>query len=108
MTKFFKKLLIVVNRAYSIPTLPDNILKIQSHPIIRVLRFLGGTSFLLLLTKAYLNYHSYFLYILLFHMSEDDGSNFNSIPMNNNIKIYIFFLGSTNQKMKTSTSTRNI
>ena len=66
MTKFFKKLLIVVNRAYSIPTLPYNILKNQSHPIIRVLRFLGGTSLLLLLTKAYLNYHSYFLYFLYF------------------------------------------
>ena len=66
MTKFFKKLLIVVNRAYSIPTLPYNILKNQSHPIIRVLRFLGGTSLLLLLTKAYLNYHSYFLYIFYF------------------------------------------
>ena len=35
----FKRLLNAGLRAYSIPTLPDNILKIQSNPIIRILRF---------------------------------------------------------------------
>ena len=58
----FKRFLIASKRAYSIPTLPDNILKIQSYPIIRILRFLGGTSLLMILSKSYLNYHSYLLY----------------------------------------------
>ena len=66
MKNFLKKLLIAGNRAYLIPTLPENILKIQSYPIIRILRFLGGTSFLMLVTKAYLNFHFYFLYIFYF------------------------------------------
>ena len=66
MTNFFKKLIIVVKRSYSIPTLPDNILIIQSYPIIRILRFLGGASLLMLLTKAYLNIHIFSFFIFLF------------------------------------------
>ena len=62
----FKRLFKAVKRAYSIPTLPDNILKIQSYPIIRILRFLGGLSMLVLLSKSYLNYHSYFIYFFYF------------------------------------------
>ena len=58
----FKRFLNACLRAYSIPTLPDNILKIQSYPIIRILRFLGGFSLLMILSKSYLNYHYYFLY----------------------------------------------
>jgi hypothetical protein len=56
----FKRFLNAGLRAYSIPTLPDNILKIQSYPIIRIFRFLGGFSLLMILSKSYLNYHSYF------------------------------------------------
>ena len=63
---FLKRFLNAGLRAYSIPTLPDNILKIQSYPIIRILRFLGGFSLLLILSKSYLNYHPYFLYFLYF------------------------------------------
>ena len=59
----FKRLLNAGLRAYSIPTLPDNILKIQSYPIIRIFRFLGGFSLLMLLSKSYLNYHSYYIFI---------------------------------------------
>lgn len=62
----FKRFLNAGIRAYSIPTLPDNILKIQSYPIIRILRFLGGISMLMILSKTYLNFHSYFLYIFYF------------------------------------------
>ena len=66
MNKFFKKLLIVVNRIKSIPTLPSHHLKIQSNPIIIILKFLGGTSLLMLLTKTYLNFHYYFIFIFFF------------------------------------------
>lgn len=62
----FKRFLNAGLRAYSIPTLPDHILKIQSYPIIRILRFLGGISLLMILSKSYLNYHSYFLYFFYF------------------------------------------
>lgn len=62
----FNRLFKAVKRAYSIPTLPDNILKIQSYPIIRILRFLGGISLLMILSKTYLNLNFYFLYICFF------------------------------------------
>ena len=52
-----------IKKGWNTPTLPDNILKIQSYPLIRILRFLGGSSFLLILSKNYLNYDSYVLYI---------------------------------------------
>ena len=65
---FLKRFLNAGLRAYSIPTLPDNILKIQSYPIIRILRFLGGISFLMILSKSksYLKFHSYLLYFYIF------------------------------------------
>ena len=47
---FLKRFLNAGLRAYSIPTLPDNILKIQSYPIIRILRFLGGLSTILVIS----------------------------------------------------------
>lgn len=46
------------------PTLPENILKFQSLYYIRILRFLGGVSFLLILSKKY--YNIYMLYICMF------------------------------------------
>jgi len=52
-----------IKKGWNTPTLPDNILKIQSYPLIRILRFLGGSSFLLILSKNYLNYDYYVLYI---------------------------------------------
>jgi hypothetical protein len=56
-------------KGYSTPTLPDNIIKIQSHPLIRILRFLGGSSFLFILSKTYLNFPLYFLYFAMFFAS---------------------------------------
>lgn len=48
------------------PTLPDNIIKVQSYPIIRIIRFLGGVSILFILSKRYLNFPIIFLYIAMF------------------------------------------
>ena len=45
------------------PTLPDNIIKFQSYPLIRILRFLGGLSFIFILSKSYLNYSIFTLYL---------------------------------------------
>ena len=61
MTPIIQRFINAGLRAYSIPTLPANILKIQSYPIIIILRFLGGFSLLMILSKSYLNYHYYFL-----------------------------------------------
>lgn len=61
--QFFNKFLLAAKSAYNIPTLPDNILLIQNNPLIRILRFGGGFSFLMLLTKGYLKFHPVFLYI---------------------------------------------
>ena len=62
----FKRFLNAGIRAYSIPTLPDNIIKIQSYPIVRIVRFLGGVCFLMILSENYLKFPFYFLYIFYF------------------------------------------
>ena len=54
-----------VKLGWKTPTLPDNILKFQMHPLIRVLRVLGGLSTVLVLTKKSLLFPSFFLYIFL-------------------------------------------
>jgi hypothetical protein len=41
-------------RAYSIPTLPAKIELIYSHIFVRIIRFIGGLSCLLVLTKTHL------------------------------------------------------
>jgi len=61
-----KRLVIAFKKGILTPTLPDNIIKIQSYPIIRIIRFLGGFSFLFLVGKSYLNYPFYILYIAMF------------------------------------------
>lgn len=53
-------------KGYNTPTLPENIIKVQSYFLIRIIRFLGGLSFLLILSKNYLNYPMYLLYISMF------------------------------------------
>lgn len=51
-------------RAYSIPTLPTKVELIYSHIFVRILRFLGGLSCLLVLTKTHLILPA-FLHLLL-------------------------------------------
>lgn len=55
-----------LKKGYNTPILPANIIKVQSYLIIRLIRFLGGLSFLLILSKSYLNYPKYILYISMF------------------------------------------
>ena len=55
-----------LKKGWETPTLPDNILKLQLHPLIRIIRFLGGSSLLLILSKKYLNYNIYVLYFCMF------------------------------------------
>ena len=58
-----------LKKGYMTPTLPENILKFQSYPIIRVLRFLGGVSFILLLGNNYFNNSIFILSFSLFFAS---------------------------------------
>jgi hypothetical protein len=63
---WLKRIFIGFKKGYQTPTLPDHILKITNYPIIRILRFLGGLSFLLILSKNYLNYPIIVLYLAMF------------------------------------------
>lgn len=60
------RLLIGIKKGFLTPTLPAEILKFQSLLYIRILRFLGGISFLLILSKKYLHFNIYVLYICMF------------------------------------------
>ena len=54
-----------IKLGWNTPTLPEHILKLQLHPLIRILRVLGGISTVLILTKKSLVFPSFFLYIFL-------------------------------------------
>lgn len=60
--KILKRILIGAKKGLLTPTLPNEIIKIQSNPIIRIIRFLGGVSFLLLLGNNYINSNIFVLY----------------------------------------------
>ena len=48
---------------WNTPNLPENIIRFQMHPLIRILRVLGGISTILILTKKSLLFPTFFLYI---------------------------------------------
>ena len=54
--KFLTRYVTAVKRGLVIPTLTDNILKLQLYPVIRVLRVVGGLSTLLLITDRVRDY----------------------------------------------------
>ena len=60
-----KRLWVGVKLGWTTPTLPPNIIKFQIHPLIRILRVLGGISTVLVLTKKSLLFPSFFLYVFL-------------------------------------------
>lgn len=55
-----------IKLGWKTPNLPENILKLQKNPLIRILRVLGGISTILVLTKKSSVFPSFFLYIFLF------------------------------------------
>lgn len=59
-TWFFKKwgknsVYLGIRKAYSIPTLPPKVETLYNHIFFRIFRVIGGTCFLLIVTKFYLN-----------------------------------------------------
>ena len=61
--KIFNRTIIGIKKGWNHPTLPENLLKLQLHPFIRIFRVLGGISILIILTKAYEKYNIFVLYI---------------------------------------------
>lgn len=62
----FKRIIIVGKKGLQTPTLPANILLITNYPLIRIIRFLGGVSFLMIVTQRISNFPIYVLYINVF------------------------------------------
>ena len=62
----FTGIMIGIKKGIFTPTLPQNILNFQRHPLIRILRFLGGMSLLFIMSKIYTIFPFYFLYIAYF------------------------------------------
>ena len=60
------RLFIGFKKGFFTPTLPDKIIKIQSYPIIRFIRFLAGISLIFISANSHLNYNIYFLDISMF------------------------------------------
>lgn len=50
MRSFLTRALKGLKKGYHFPTLPDHIIELTNHPLVRILRFLGGLSILLVLT----------------------------------------------------------
>ena len=63
---FFKRFIIGLKVGWNTPTLPDNILKLQLHPLVRILRVLGGISTLYLLSNKASQYSIYIFYFAFF------------------------------------------
>lgn len=61
----FERLKIGVKKGWNTPTLPDHLMKLHLHPLIRILRFLGGLSLILILTKEITYFPLLYLYLAL-------------------------------------------
>ena len=53
-------------KVYKTPTLPSHILNFNNNTFVRLFRFLGGVSLLLILSKRIFQYHEYIIYIVIF------------------------------------------
>lgn len=62
---FFKRLKIGISKGWNTPTLPQHLLTLQLHPLIRIFRVIGGISILLILTKRVNYFNSFVLYLVV-------------------------------------------
>ena len=62
----FHRLFLGFKKGFLTPTLPANLLKLNSLLIFRVLRFIGGTSVLIVVGKSYIKTPSYLYYLAMF------------------------------------------
>ena len=61
----FKRLLIGAKKGILTPNLPSHILKIHNSVLIRIFRFLGGLSFIILLGNNYFHNSIYLISVLM-------------------------------------------
>ena len=69
MKKFLSRSLIGIKKGLLTPTLSPEMLKFQRKPIIRIIRVIGGLSFISLLGQSYLELPSILLYLLFIFAS---------------------------------------
>lgn len=62
----FKRLLIAAKLGWNTPTLPENVIKFQVNPLVRILRVLGGISTILLLSNKVSIYSIFMFYLVFF------------------------------------------
>ena len=66
MKNFTKRIFTGLKKGYQTPSLPDHILKLQAHPLIRMFRVIGGVSFLTMISNSHLHLNTYILYLVFF------------------------------------------
>jgi hypothetical protein len=66
MNKSINSIIKGIKKGYSVPTLPNHIIEFTNKPLIRILRFIGGVSFITMMSKSYLHYPLWVLAILTF------------------------------------------
>jgi hypothetical protein len=62
----FESLKIGLKKGWKTPTLPKNLLDLQSNPLIRIFRVIGGISALSILTNKINYFNESFLYLAIF------------------------------------------
>lgn len=66
MQNVIKRVFIGFKKGYQTPSLPDHIIKLQAHPLIRIFRVIGGVSFLSMISNSHLHLNTYILYLVFF------------------------------------------
>ena len=61
-----QRLFLGIKKGFLTPTLPENILRLNSMVRIRILRVLGGISFIILLSNSYIQSPIIILYLAMF------------------------------------------
>jgi len=61
-----QRILFGIKKGWNTPTLPEDKIQLTLHPLIRILRFTGGLSFLIILGRTQIIYPAFVLYICMF------------------------------------------
>lgn len=64
--KILQRIWLGLKIGWNTPNLPDNLMKLEVHPLIRILKVLGGISIFLVLTKKSILFPNFVIYFLLF------------------------------------------
>ena len=59
----FSRIMVGVKKGWNTPSLPQHLIELNNKPLIRIMRVLGGISFIMILSESYHN-----LYILIINI----------------------------------------